>query len=298
MKIRLMENFRALFYAPYYAALNLGFYEQEGVDVELVGSHTPGDPIARLLDGSIDLAWGGPMRVMLARDQDLESPLVSFCEVVARDPFFLIGNCEPFTLSDLQRLRFATVAEVPTPWMCLQLDLREAGLDPAAVPRTSDRSMADNFAALRDGQLDVMQAFEPYASMAEAERLGTVLYAASSRGPTAYTAFVATRNGITKNHEAFAAMTRAIARTEQWLYAHSAAEFADAMRSFFPAVQFEILVRSLARYSDCLLWARKPEMSRAGFDRLGASFLDGGALKRRPVYEECTAVLGADGKAH
>jgi NitT/TauT family transport system substrate-binding protein len=297
MKIRLMENFRALFYAPYYAALTLGFYKQEGVDVELVGSDTPGDAVARLLNGSIDLTWAGPMRVMLAHDQDLHSPLVSFCEVVARDPFLLIGNCQPFALSDLKRLRFATVAEVPTPWMCLQLDLREAGLDPTVLARTSDRSMTENYAALRSGQLDVMQAFEPYASMAEAERLGTVLYAASSRGPTVYTAFVATRSGIAQNREAFAAMTRAIARMEQWLYAHSPAEFAAATRSFFPAVQDEILVRSLARYSDCAIWAHKPEMSRAGFDRLGASFLSGGALRRRPVYEACVGVADAYGQA-
>src|SRR5271166_3411446 len=154
MKIRLMENFRALLYAPYYAALTLGFYEQEGVDVELLSSDTPGGAIAGLLDGAIDLTWGGPMRVMLAHDQDPHSPLVSFCEVVARDPFFLIGNCANFTLADLKRLKFASVAEVPTPWMCLQLDLREAGLDPAALTHISDRSMAENLAALRDGRLD------------------------------------------------------------------------------------------------------------------------------------------------
>lgn len=291
MRIRLMENFRALFYAPYYAAFSLGFYELEGVDVELVRSDTPGDAIARLLDGTIDLTWAGPMRVMLAHDQDPQSPLVSFCEVVARDPFFLIGNCQPFTLSDLKRLRFATVAEVPTPWMCLQLDLREAGLDPAALARTGDRSMAENLAALRSGHVDAIQAFEPYASIAEAEQLGTVLYTASSRGPTVYTAFVATRSRIDQSRDAFAAMTRAIAGTEQWIYSHSAAEFAAAVRSFFPEIEDEILARSLARYRDNLLWARKPEMSRAGFGRLGASFFSGGALRRRPSYEDCVEDL-------
>ncbi|MEI9924140.1 MAG: ABC transporter substrate-binding protein [Bradyrhizobium sp.] len=59
MKIRLMENFRAVFYAPYYATQALGFYANEGVDVELVSSDTPGDAIAHLLDGTIDLTWAG-----------------------------------------------------------------------------------------------------------------------------------------------------------------------------------------------------------------------------------------------
>lgn len=92
MRIRLSENFRAVFYAPFYATHVLGFYASEGVAVDLLDSQAPGAATAGLFDGSIDLAWGGPMRVMKARDLDPASPLVCFCEVVARDPFFLIGG--------------------------------------------------------------------------------------------------------------------------------------------------------------------------------------------------------------
>src|ERR1043165_3428989 len=74
MPIRLMENFRAVFYAPYYATVALGFYKREGVDVELLTSDAPGDAVPKLIDGSIDLTWGGPMRVMKAHDQDKHSP--------------------------------------------------------------------------------------------------------------------------------------------------------------------------------------------------------------------------------
>src|SRR3954452_22674283 len=132
MPIRLMENFRALFYAPYYAAIALRVYEREGLDVELLTSDAPGDAVAKLIDGEIDLTWGGPMRVMKAHDEDSHSPLVNFCEVVSRDPFFLIGTRteRAFRLADLQHLRFASVSEVPTPWMCLQQDLRDQGMDP------------------------------------------------------------------------------------------------------------------------------------------------------------------------
>ena len=70
MPIRLMENFRAVFYAPYYATHALGFYKREGVDVELLTSDAPGDAVPKLIDGTIDLTWGGPMRVMKARDDD------------------------------------------------------------------------------------------------------------------------------------------------------------------------------------------------------------------------------------
>src|ERR1700761_3654354 len=145
-----MENFRAIFYAPYYATHALGFYENEGVDVEMISSEAPGDAIVHLANGMIDLTWGGPMRVMIAHDRDNQSPLVCLGEVVSRDPFFLIGNSKPFALSDLAHLRFAAVSEVPTPWMCLQHDLREAGIDPATIAKIDGQTMRDNYAALRE----------------------------------------------------------------------------------------------------------------------------------------------------
>jgi NitT/TauT family transport system substrate-binding protein len=211
MKIRLMENFRAAFYAPYYATHALGFYEREGVDVELMTSDAPGDAVPKLIDGAIDLTWGGPMRVMKAHDQDSSSPLVSFCEVVSRDPFYLIGRsgAKPFTLADLPHLRFASVSEVPTPWQCLQHDLRELGIDPDRLPRIADRTMARNYDALRAGEIDVMQAFEPFVTMAERDRAGDILHTASARGPTVYTAFIATRDAAARHRDAFAAIVRA-----------------------------------------------------------------------------------------
>jgi NitT/TauT family transport system substrate-binding protein len=282
-----MENFRAIFYAPYYAIGALGFYASEGLDVELVSSETPGDAIAHLINGTIDLTWGGPMRVMTAHDRDDQSPLVCFGEVVSRDPFFLIGNSDEFKLGDLARLRFGTVSEVPTPWMCLQQDLRDAGIDPATITRVHDQTMQDNYAALRGKKLDVMQAFEPFASKAEMDRAGTILYAASSRGPTVYTSFIASRSKVAAHRDAFFAVTRALARMQGWLITHSGTELAEVVASFFPDVPQELLARSLQRYLDAGLWARDTAMSKAGFERLGLSFLSGGSLRRAPVFENC-----------
>src|SRR3984885_2767487 len=243
-----MENFRAIFYAPYYAIHALGLYANEGIDVELISNDTPGDAISHLASDTIDLTWGGPMRVMTAHDRDDQSPLVCFGEVVSRDPFFLIGNSKGFQLSDLVHLRFATVSEVPTPWMCLQQGLREAGIDPATLTRVSDRTMADNYTALHGKKFDVVQACEPFASQAERDRAGTILYAASSRGPTVYTSFITSKNKIAAHRDAFLAVTRALAKMQSWLTTHSGKDLAEAVASFFPNVPRELLARSLQRY--------------------------------------------------
>ncbi len=239
-----------MFYAPFYAARTLGFFAREGVDVALIEQASPGDGVAGVLDGSIDVAWGGPMRVMKARDGDPRSPLVCFCEVVARDPFFLVGpgSRAPFKLTDLPRLRFAAVSEVPTPWMCLQHDLREQGIDPARLDRMPARPMAENIAALRRGELDVVQVFEPYVSIALQERFGEVLYAASTRGPTVYTTLIATRDALARNRGGFAAMTRAIGHMQAWLAEHGAEELAAATAPFYPDIPGDLLARALARY--------------------------------------------------
>jgi NitT/TauT family transport system substrate-binding protein len=289
MSIRLAENFRAVFYAPFYAAQSLGFYAAEGVEVEFVGSSVPGDGASSLLDDTVDLTWGGPMRVMKARDLQPGSPLVCFCEVVARDPFFLVGrhHRSVFQLRDLGSLRFAAVSEVPTPWMCLQNDLREQGIDPSGVARAPDQSMAANLDALCNGQLDVVQLFEPYASMALQLGAGDILYASSTRGPTVYTTFLATRSGIERHRDAFVAMTRAIARMQDWLSQHSAEELADITAPFYPDIPRTILVSSLHRYGQSGIWARTPNVSREGFRRLGECLVSGGFISRMPIYEDC-----------
>ena len=198
MPIRLMENFRAVFYAPYYATYALGFYKREGVEVELRTSDTPGDAVPKLIDG-IDRshlgradagAEGARPGQAFAAGQFLRGG-------VARSVFpDRQARRGPFRLADLASKTFASVSEVPTPWLCLQQDLRDHGIDPDKLPRFSDRAMPRNYHALAAGDIEVMQAFEPFVSMAERDRAGDVLYAASTRGPTAYTAFIATRAGL------------------------------------------------------------------------------------------------------
>jgi NitT/TauT family transport system substrate-binding protein len=294
MPLKLAENFRAVFYAPFYATHALGFFAREGVEVELIASANPGDAVSAVLDGSLDVTWGGPMRVMKAQEANQRSPLVCFCEVVARDPFFLVGRASPapFRFADLPRLRFAAVSEVPTPWMCLQHDLREQGIDPASLARMPGRPMAENLAALRRGDVDVIQVFEPFVSLAVEEGIGDVLYAASTRGPTVFTTFIATRDGLRRDRAGFAAMTRAIGRMQDWLAERGAEDLAAAVAPFYPGIRGDVLTRSLARYRNAGIWAWTPVLSRPGFSRLADSLLSGGFIARVPAFEDCVDMSG------
>lgn len=293
MRIRLSENFRAAFYAPFYATLELGHFAAEGIDLELIASDTPGKATAGLADGSLDVTWGGPMRAMKSRNEPHGVQLVCFCEVVRRDPFYLVGRPRrtPFDLSELPGLKFASVSEVPTPWLCLQHDLREIGIDPESFQRVTGRTMAENLGDLAAGKLDLVQMFEPYVSEAVRSGVGQVLHAASSRGETSYTTFLATPESMVRNRAAFAAMSRAVARTQHWLRRHDAGALADAVAAYYPGVPREDLVSGYERYMKAGLWADDTTVSRTGYDRLAQSLRSGGFIHRIPPYEDCVQNL-------
>jgi NitT/TauT family transport system substrate-binding protein len=287
MKLRVAENFRAVFYAPFYAIRALGLPEREGLQVEWLPSETPGGTIEQVKRGAIDAQWGGPMRVL--KDHDSPNPsLLSFAEVVWRDPFYLIGRraAPGFQLKDLAALRLGVVSEVPTPWYCLRADLHDAGIEVARMNVVTGLTMDRQLSALADGKLDVIQLFEPYASRALADG-NAVLYAQSSRGPTAYTAFITSRECATKNRDALAALERATQGVLDWLAKEGPAELARVTASFFPDVPQELLRAGFERYQRAGLWTRSTTLSEAGFERLAYSLQLGGFIQRRAPYAEC-----------
>jgi NitT/TauT family transport system substrate-binding protein len=288
MRLRLYENHRFVLYAPFYAAHAIGAYVAEGLAVELLSSPGMGLAEQELLDGAVDVIWAGPMRVMKHHDLHPDSALVCFAEVVCRDPFSIIGRrIRPeFHLSDLASMRLATVSEVPTPWLCLQDDLRRAGLDPDRVDRIADRSMADNLEALREGRIVAAQLFEPYVEQALASGIGHLWYAASSRGLTSYTAFITTRNRLGVDLGTLQRMVTAMLRTQQWIHAQSPPEIAGALASFFPVLDRDRLARCVARYRAQQIWGSDPVLPEDGFDRLRRGLVSSGYI--RPVaYEAC-----------
>lgn len=289
MRLRLYENFRFLLYAPFYAAHAIGAYSDEGLEVELLPSPGIGRAEEALLAGAVDVLWAGPMRVMKHHAMNPGSPLVCFAEIVSRDPFSLLGRRPNpgFQLADLSAFRFATVSEVPTPWLCLQEELRRVGLDPDRLDRVSGRSMPENLAALREGRIEVAQFFELVVEQAVASGTAHIWHQASAGGPTSYTTFITTRDRLALTPEPLLRMTRAMYRTQQWMSSRPPGDVASAIASFFPTVEFEMLVGALARYQSQGVWGRNPVLSEAGFERLGRGLVSSRFIPRPIAFSDC-----------
>jgi NitT/TauT family transport system substrate-binding protein len=289
MAIILTENFRALFYAPFYAAQATGAYAAAGVDVTILTSPDPATAGQALRDGTADVMWGGPLRVLTLAQNDPAAGFVCFCDVVVRDPFFIVGRTPraDFSLDVLRSVRLGTVAEVPTPWLCLQQDLRDAGIDPASIDRIGGRGMDENAEALRRDEIDAVQVFQPYAEMLLREGAGHLWYAAATRGPTAYTTLVTRRDVLAQRRTELQAMTTAMARTLRWFAAAPAEEIAGLLAGYFPGVAPDLFAAVITRYRSLGLWTTTPVMPRAGFDRLQASMRSGGVLHTDIPFESC-----------
>ncbi|MCX7373372.1 MAG: ABC transporter substrate-binding protein [Alphaproteobacteria bacterium] len=286
--IRLQETFRAVFYVPFYAALARGDYAAQGVDVTLLDGGEPARAKDAVLEGRAEIAWGGPMRLMLAHDADPACPLRNFGAAVLGDPFFLVGRGPrtEFRLRELAGLRFASVAEVPTPWWALQEDIRQDGLDPDALNRDATHTMAENSAALLRGDVDVIQVFEPFVSRLE-DAGCAVWHAAATRGPTAYTTFMSTTANLREYAPEFRAMLRGLGHTLDWLHATPDAEVAHTVAPFFVDLDAAMIARCITRYRPLGIWPRTPFFPPEPWERLEHATFTAGAIRRKPGHAAC-----------
>ena len=288
----MVENFRAMFYAPFYLAYTTGAYADEGVTIDLQASPTPADSTRRLADGSADIMWGGPLRVLIDHDADPASDVRCFHAVVCRDPFFIVGRAPApgFTVADLTQLRVATVSEVPTPWICLAQDLRTAGIDPASLRRHTTGTMAENADALRRGELDAVQLFQPYAEQLVQEGAGHIWAAAADRGPAAYTTLIARRPLLQSRRPEFEAMARAMSKTLHHIATTPGTDLAPHLRHHFPTVDPALLAACIDRYKALGLWDEDPALLRTGFDWLRSAMLAAGTIRHGASFDDCVDI--------
>lgn len=278
--LRLAEPFRAVFYAPYYVAIARGEVARAGIDLALSTAGSPDVAASRLIDGSADVAWSGPMRPLLERSRDPASRLRSFGAAVVRDPFLLVGRgpAPSFRLADLAGMRVAVPSEVPTPVWCLLDDLRRVGVPADGLAR---RPMPEAAAAVLAGEIDAALLFEPFTAALE-EQGCTVWYAAAARGPTAYSAFYATAARLAALPEVFAALRRALAAALAWMAAAAPEAIAATIAPWFPDLPRRRLDRAVARYAALGLWPATPEMPAEAMDRLAQAMITAGVMAADP----------------
>ena len=287
-EITLYENLRTTTYVPFYLAIVDGDWEKLGLTVDTQLSPATSETAQGLLDGRTDVSWGGPMRVMMHHDRDPDCPLVCFGQIVARDPFILVGRTpkRQFKFADLAGKRIAVATEVPTPWMTFQDDLQRAGVDPGSIDRASDATMSENVTRLNKGEVDVIQVFQPYAELAVGGGFGHIWHRFSVRGDIGFTSFYTTRAFIADNRDVCLKLVAGVMQAIERLYRQPARKTAERIAPYFPDLETDVLANVISGYRKAGLWSRNPGLPVSAIVRLKAALLSGGLISRDIRYED------------
>ncbi len=285
--IILYENLRTVVYVPFYLAIVRGDWAAEGIAVSVQTSPSTPETAQGLIDGRADVSWGGPMRVMLHHDRDRDCPLVCFAQIVARDPSILLGrqSNQRFQFSGLAGKRVGVIAEVPTPWMTLQDDLGRAGVSLDDIDWVKEQSMAENAAALRAGEIDAVQIFEPYADALVQDGTGHVWHRCAVRGDSCWTSFYTTTAFTEREPETCRALVCGIERALAVLHKDNPLDTARAVGDYFPDLDAADLARMIHGYRASGLWARTTELPVTAFTRLKAAMISGGLISYDAPYD-------------
>ncbi|GGA76388.1 ABC transporter substrate-binding protein [Ornithinibacillus halotolerans] len=289
--IKIGEVTRSLFYAPQYVAIEKGFFEEEGLEVELQTTWGGDKTMTALLSDGIDVALVGSETSIYVYAQDSKDFAVNFAQLTQTDGTFLVAKEEKpdFTWEDLKDSSFLGQRKGGMPQMVGEYVLKQYGIDPH-----NDLTLHQNIefanipGAFLSGDYEYVQLFEPTASVFEKEGNGHVIASfGEESGHVPYTVFMAKQSYIEENEENIEKFTRAIYKAQQWVQETDSREIAETIQKYFEDVDLDILTSSIERYKNQDSFAPDPILDEEEWNNLKNIMDEAGELPDGDIsYEE------------
>lgn len=288
--VTLNEVTRSVFYAPLYTACSMGFFEEEGLEVDIVTGGGSDASMTALLSGEADVALMGPETGIYVVNQGKEDHPMIVAQLTKRDGSFLLGR-EADKSFDFEKLRGKSVIggrPGGMPYMTLLYVLRNHGLEPGKdVEVISNIQFNLMGGAFESGTGDYVTLFEPTASAFEAEGKGHIVTNMGlESGEVPYTTFMVRQQTIADEPEFVESFVRAIYRAQNWVWAASDEEVAAAMQDYFPDTDLATLASVAKSYRATDSWTKVPTMTEDAFTRLQDILEGAGELSARIQLDE------------
>jgi NitT/TauT family transport system substrate-binding protein len=291
-KIRLNEVARSVFYAPMYAAMNQGFFKEEGLEIDLSTGQGADKTMQQVLSGSADIGFCGPEQTIYIFNQKREDQPIIFAQLTQKDGSFLVGRkAEPnFKWSDIKGKNVIGGRPGGVPQMAFEYVLKNNGIDP-----TKDINLINNIAydatagAFVGGTGDYVTLFEPSGSVIEKANNGHIVTSiGASAGVIPYTCFFANESYITKHPDIIQKFTNAIYRGQLWMNGKTDKEVAESIISFFPGTDLDIISNVVKNYRAIDAIAANPSMKAEDMNRLMdiIQLSDSKLITERPNFDK------------
>ncbi|MFX3632902.1 MAG: ABC transporter substrate-binding protein [Candidatus Pristimantibacillus sp.] len=288
-KIVIGEVTRSLFYAPEYVAVAKGFFEEEGLDVELTTTPGGDKTMTALLSNAIDVALVGSETSLYVQQQGTDDPVINFAQLTQTDGTFLVAReqDDSFDWDKLKGTVFLGQRKGGMPQMAGEFTLKKYGIDPQKdLELIQNVDFANISAAFASGTGKYVQLFEPTASIFEKEGQGHVVASFGvESGHLPYTVFMTKQSYIKKNKEAVQSFTNAIHKAQLWVANNSAESIADVVIPFFKDVDRDIVISSINRYKEQGSYAADPIIDEAEWNNLLDVMSSAGELKQRTEHD-------------
>ena len=287
--IQLNEVTRSVFYAPQYVAIANGYFEEEGLELEITTGQGADKVMTAILASQSDIGLCGPEAAIYVYNEGKEDYAQVFAQLTQKDGSLLVSK-EPFENFKWEDVKGKTV--IPgrkggVPYMTFEYVLKQNGINPETDVNLDDSIKFDLMAgAFTGGEAEFVTLFEPTASMTEDAGKGYVVASVGeAAGEVPYTAYCAKKSYIEENSEIIEGFTRAIYKGEQFVEQHSANEIAEIIQDFFPDTTVESLTKSVQTYKDIDAWKENPILKEEAFDKLQLIMTEAGELDKKAPYE-------------
>ena len=288
--IQLNEVTRSVFYAPQYVAIANGFFEEEGLAIEMTTGQGADKVMTAILAGQSDIGLCGPEASIYVYNEGREDYVEVFAQLTKRDGSFLVSKnpTDNFSWNDLKGKTVIPGRKGGVPYMTFEYVLKQNGINPETDLVLDDSIQFDLMAgAFAGGNAEYVTLFEPTASMTEEQGKGYVVASVGeASGEVPYTAYCAKKSYIEENSDIIEGFTRAVYRGQQWVKEHSAREIAEVIQDFFPDTTVESLEQSVQSYKDIDAWNENPILKEESFDKLQLIMTEAGELDQKAPYDK------------
>lgn len=288
--VTLNEVAHSVFYAPQYAAIELGCFEEEGIDLKLVNGGGADKVMTALISGDADIGFMGSEAGIYVYQEGSEDYAVNFAQLTQRAGNFLVSRSpEPdFQWTDLKGKSVLGGRAGGMPEMVFEYILKKNGLDPQ-TDLSIDQSISFGLtaAAFPGSGADYTVEFEPFATALEQQGQGYVVASLGvDSGYVPYTAYSARRTYMEEHPEIIQGFVNAIQKGLEYVNSHSAQEIAEVIHPQFQETDTATLAVIIDRYKEQDTWKEDTIFTEESFDLLQNILEEAGELKDRVPYED------------
>ena len=289
-KITLAEVTHSIFYAPQYVAIEQGYFEEVGIDVELILTSGADKVTAAVLSKDADIGFCGSEGTIYVYNGGEKDYLKTFAQLTQKDGSFLVSREEikDFKLEDLKGKTVLGGRAGGMPEMTLEYALKQNGIDPKKdVEIDTSVDFAAMGGAFIGGQGDFVTLFEPNALEIEKEGYGYVVASIGELGGVVpYTSYSARISFLEENKELINNFTKAIQKGIDYVHNHTDEEVAKAIIDQFPDTSLEDIAKVVKRYRDIDAWPKTTDFSEDSFNHLQDIMIDNGAIDKKVPYDK------------